>query len=59
MIELGKVLAFNFAVIALFAVLAFYMDKWWIIFFAILFLEHPKIYIVNQQAPEEEEDFDE
>ena len=57
MIELGKVLAFNFAVIALFAVFAFYMDKWWIIFFAILFLEHPKIYIVNQQS--EEEDIDE
>jgi len=57
MIELGKVLAFNFAIAALFAVFAFYMDKWWIIFFAILFLEHPKIYIV--QPKEEEEDFDE
>lgn len=57
MIELGKVLAFNFAIVALFAVFAFYMDKWWIIFFAILFLEHPKIYIVKPK--EEEEDFDE
>ncbi len=56
MIDLNKILVFNFAVIALFAVFGYYIGKWWIMFFSILFLEHPKIYIINSKTIEEEDD---
>ena len=59
--DIAKVLVYNLSVIAIFAVLGYFFDKWWIVLFSLLFtMSHAEDIIpLEPEAEEEEEGTDE
>ena len=57
--NIGKVLMYNFAVVALFIVLAYFMNRWWISLFAFLFIMRQAQEVIPIEIDEEEDNHDE
>ena len=53
--NIAKVLVYNLAVIAIFAVLAYFFDRWWIVLFSLLFTMSHTEDILPIEMEEEEE----
>ena len=56
--NIGKVLMYNFAVVALFIVLAYFMNRWWISLFAFLFIMRQAQEVIPIEIDEEQEEED-
>lgn len=54
--EIGKVLVFNLAVIAIFVVMAYFFGKWWLSLLSLLFvMSHAEdVYPIEIEEEEEE-----
>lgn len=54
--EIGKVLVFNLAVIAIFVVMAYFFDRWWLSLLSLLFvMSHAEdVYPIEMEEEEEE-----
>ena len=54
----GKVLAYNFAVVALFVAFAYFLDRWWISLISLLFIVTETVNIIpsEDEVIEDEED---
>ena len=56
----GKVLAYNFAIVALFVALAYFLDRWWLSLIPLLFIVTETVDIIpdEDEVIEDEEDND-
>ena len=59
--NIAKVLVYNLAVVAIFAVLGYFFDRWWIVLFSLLFtMSHAEdilpIEMEEEEMEEEEND---
>lgn len=56
----GKVLAYNFAIVALFVAFAYFLDRWWISLISLLFIVTETVNIIpsEDEVIEDEEDND-
>jgi len=56
----GKVLAYNFAIVALFVAFAYFLDRWWLSLIPLLFIVTETVDIIpdEDEVIEDEEDND-
>ena len=56
----GKVLAYNFAIVALFVAFAYFLDRWWLSLIPLLFIVTETVDIIpdEDEVIEDEEDDD-
>ena len=58
--DIAKVLVYNLAIVAIFAILAYFFNHWWIVLLSLLFtMSHTEDIIPIEAEEEEEEQEDE